>query len=54
MLWVLFLFDDEVEFGPFRFNMFPLTDRGRGKYDSSIQEFCEGLETFDIEGPDKL
>lgn len=28
MLRVLFLFDDDIEFGPFRFNMFSLTDRG--------------------------
>lgn len=35
MFRVLFLFDEEVEFGPFRFNMFPLIDRQRrGKYDS--------------------
>lgn len=53
VLWVLFLFDDEVEFGPFRFNVSTNRQR-RGKYDSSIQEFCEGLETFDKEGPDSL
>lgn len=52
---VLFLFEDEVEFGPFRFNMFPLTDRGgENMTQADIQGFCEGLEAFGIEKPDRL
>lgn len=52
---VLFLFDDEVACGPFRFNMFPLTDRGgENMTQADVQGFCEGLEAFDIEKPDRL
>lgn len=54
-MWVLFLFDDEVEFGPFRFNMFPLTDRGgENMTQANSQGFYEGLETFDKERPESL
>lgn len=49
LFWILFLFDDEVEFGPFRFNMFPQVDRrGKNMIQANIQGFCGGLEISDI------
>lgn len=55
LFWILFLFDYEVEFGPFRHNMFPLMDRGRkNRIQADIHEFYRGLETFDILGPDRI
>lgn len=43
VLWVLFLFDDEVEFGPFRFNMVPLTDRGGENMTQALKSSVKDL-----------